>query len=381
MNTTLELTPPTQTVQLSHPAPEVDVDKLDTAMPLAVVFQPFQTTLEKWQAKVASLLVTDLSQKTEMAQARLARLELKDARVNMDKTRKSLVENLKARTGKIDATARIIREKIEQLEATLLESEQFAERHAAKIKAQLKIDREMELGPWMDAPIIGDLSDLSEKDFTNTLNNAKLLRQTKLEAAAKAESERKAREESERLERERIAAENVRLKAEAVEKERLAEIERKRIEAERAEQVRQRNAENQRLKAERDEQLRKAKEESDRQAEVSRVAHLKAMAEAKAEADRKAAAALKEKKRIELEAQRLKAELDEQARLAAAQEAERQAALRALAAAPDKAKIEFFVAALNALPLPELANWSFTADIKTIIERASQRISEMIPRL
>jgi hypothetical protein len=33
-----------------------------------------------------------MSQKTEMAQARLARLELKEARVNMDKTRKKMVE-------------------------------------------------------------------------------------------------------------------------------------------------------------------------------------------------------------------------------------------------------------------------------------------------
>lgn len=61
-----------ETLELPAQAGSVDVDKLDTAKPLDVIFKPYQTTLEKWEAKVDSLKVVNISQKTEMAQARLA---------------------------------------------------------------------------------------------------------------------------------------------------------------------------------------------------------------------------------------------------------------------------------------------------------------------
>jgi hypothetical protein len=344
MTDTIEPSPLGQTVHVplgTITLPPVDVDKLDTAKPLDVIFAPYQTTLQKWEAKVKSLTVTDLSQKTEMAQARLARMELRAARVAMDKTRLGLVENLKARTGKIDATARIIREKMESLEAELLESEQFAERHAAKLKAQLKADRENELLPWTDTPIIGDLSELSEIDYGNMLAGAKLLRKVKEEAAAKVEFDRKAKEEAERVERVRLHAENTRLIAEAKERTRLAEIERKRIEAER------------------EEERRKAKETSDA-----------ALAKAKAEADKRTKIAAEERQRIEEkakadaeEAAKLKAELDRRTKEAADELAKRNAervaadkAAREAAAAPDKKKLKAFAERLRLLEIPDISN-------------------------
>ena len=146
MNTTLELAP--------------NVSALDTAKPLSEIFAIYQTTLEKWEAQVDTIVVTDITQKVEMQRARMARLELKDARVAMDKTRLNLVAGLKARTGTIDATARAIREKMEELEARLLEQEQFAERHAAREKQNLKLQREAEIAPYLDGvPFFGDISD------------------------------------------------------------------------------------------------------------------------------------------------------------------------------------------------------------------------------
>ena len=66
---------------------------------------------------------------------------------------------------------------------------------------------------------MGDLSAISEKDYAKMLADAKLLKQAKIDAAAKAEAEAKAKAEAERIERERIAAENARLKAEAIARE------------------------------------------------------------------------------------------------------------------------------------------------------------------
>lgn len=360
MTETLELA--VAATSLAIQKESVDVDKLDTAKPLTEIFQPYQTTLEKWEAKAKSLVVTDISQKTEMQQARLARLELKDARVAMDKTRKGLVENLKARTSKIDGTARIIREKIESLESILLESEEFADRYAAKVKLELRSKREAELTPFVDPPIfLADLSDFSEADFQKMVENGKLLRQAKIDAAAKAETDRLAKEAADLAERERIAAENARLKAEAAEAARLAEIDRKRIADERAKEKAAADAEWRRI-------------EDERQAERDKVEAEKLLALARAKKEREAiqAKAAEEARKAKEERDRLNAELDakrkaeaaEKARIEAERVAKEKEAKRA-AAAPDKLKLQAFSTALRGLELPALTNAQLVTDIET----------------
>lgn len=337
---TLEITIPSKSV-----AAQVDVAALDTAKPLAEIFQPFQTVLEKWEAKAAALVVTDISQKTEMAQARLARLELKEARVTMDKTRKGLVEGLKARTGKIDETARAIRVKIEGLEESLRASEEFAERYAEKVKLELKEKREVEMAPLMDTPIFGDLSDLSESDYAKVLEDAKILRQAKIDAAAKAEAERLTKEAADRAERERVTAENARLKAEAAEAARLSEIERQRVAAER-------EVESRKIESERALERKAAQDEAARVAAIA--TQEREAVEAKAREEANAAAAEQARLRSEL-AVKVKAEADEKARLKSEQLAAEKAAKKA-AAAPDKAKLEAFAEIVRSLPLPALSN-------------------------
>jgi NADH dehydrogenase [ubiquinone] 1 alpha subcomplex assembly factor 7 len=355
----------------------VDVAALESAKPLEVEFKPFQTVLSKWEAKASALVVTDINQKTEMQQARLARLELKEARVALDKTRKGLVEGLKAKTAKIDAVARVMREKFEELEAFLLESEQFAERHAAKLKAELKVKRETELATFMETPIIGDLSDLSEDDYAKTLADAKFLKQSKIDAARKAEEERKAKEEADRIERERIAAENARLKAEAVERERLAEIERKRIEAEREEERRKAKAEADRSEAERAEERKKAEAEAKRIAEVARKE--REVIEAKAKAEAAKAKAEADRLKAELEA-KAKAEAEEKARIAAEEKAKRDAE-KAAAAAPDKAKLKAFASTIRSLQQPTLNNADVQQGVATRIEGLAFWIESQINNL
>ncbi len=394
-NTMNELALAPATIAPATVPPPVDVAQLDTAKPLAEIFQPFQTTLDKWEAKAKSLKVTDINQKTEMAQARLARLELKEARVTMDKTRKGLVEGLKARTGKIDDTARTIRVKMEELEAELLESEQFAERHAAQLKAELKQKREAALLPFLDAPVVTDLSSLSEEDFAKVLSDAQLLRQARIDAAAKAEAERKAKEEADRIERERIAAENARLKAEAEEERQRIQ----RIEAERAEERRKAKeeadriaaaaeAERKRIEAERAEERRKVEAEAERKAEEARKEREAIEAKAKAEAAKAAKEAARLKAELEArqkedaarianekaaaEAERARVEVER----AAAEEARRQAA-----AAPDAAKLKAFAATLRALELPTLNNGTVNTQLAEQTEKFAKWVETQIPKL
>lgn len=198
----------------NQPSTEViDIESLESAKPLELVFNPFEEVLSKWESKVALLKVTDISQKAEMQQARIARLELKEARVNLDKTRKGLVEGLKLRTSKIDTAARIIREKMEKMEAELLESEKFAERHAEKIKLDLRQRREAEIKPFMDSIMMGDLSDLTEAEYQQKLSDAKLLRKAKLEEEERQSIARREKEQADKIERERIEQENQKLRA------------------------------------------------------------------------------------------------------------------------------------------------------------------------
>jgi hypothetical protein len=238
---------------------DVEVEKLDTAKPLAVIFEPYQTTLAKWEAKASSLKVTRLDQKTEMAQARLARLEIKQARVDLDKKRKELVEHLKTRTSKIDTAARLIREKCEELEAQLLESELFAERHAEFEKAKLKARRECEINPYLTEPVTTDLSELTDEQYAGWLFNAKAGFEARKAEAARLESERLAKIEADRVEHERTKAENARLQAEH-----------RKQQAELAKQVEAAAAEQKKLREEQEAERKKQQAELDRLAEAKR---------------------------------------------------------------------------------------------------------------
>jgi len=257
----------------------VDVSQLDTAKPLDVVFLPFQSVLDKWKEKASSLTVTRLDQTAEMFKARSARLELKDARVTLDKTRKGMVEGLKARTGKIDEAARTIRVEMEKLEAQLLESELFAERHAKKLQEELIQKRSAALQPYVSGPILINLAVLSDTEFDASLADAKAAHEAKLEAARKETLERAAKEVAAEIERLRLKAENEELQRQAAESMRAARAER--------------------LKADAAEKDRKALE-------------TKVAAERKAEADAAIKSRRDEQERIQAEAIRLAAETDKE---------------------------------------------------------------------
>jgi hypothetical protein len=209
----------------------VDVSQLDTAKPLDVVFLPFQSVLDKWKEKASSLTVTRLDQTAEMFKARSARLELKDARVTLDKTRKGMVEGLKSRTGKIDEAARMIRVEMEKLEAQLLESELFAERHAQKLREELIQKRTAALQPFVTGPILINLEVLSDAEFNASLEDAYAAHQARLEAVRKEAAERAAKEAAAEVERQRLKAENDELQRQAAESMRVARAERLKADA------------------------------------------------------------------------------------------------------------------------------------------------------
>jgi len=163
-----------------------------------------------------------------------------------------------------------IEEKLESIEQhfIIIERERIAKLESERIEL---------LKPYSDVMPQG-LGLMDEQVFQNYLTGAKTTYEARIEAERKAEADRLAAIEAERIERERIRVENERLKAEAIEREKAAEAERKEAEA------KQRAIE---------EQARK-----EREAAEAEQRKLRAELEAKAEAERKAKA---EQERIERE--------------------------------------------------------------------------------
>ena len=199
-------------------------------------FMPFITQAEEWKQKASELVVTDISQVTEMKLAREARLALKEIRINADKKRVELKEDSLKYGKAVQGVYNFIEGKIKPIEKYLEEQEKFVEIQESKRKAELKAIRQEKLNPYMMFVPYGlDLGELSEEDFEKAYNGAKLQMEAKIEAQRKAEEDRIAKEKAESEERERIRIENEKLKAQAQANEKALAEQRAKAEAERKE--------------------------------------------------------------------------------------------------------------------------------------------------
>ena len=111
-------------------------------------------------------------------------------------------------------------------EESLLNVEKAREIAEAKRIQEDYTTRQIILSDFTEIMPMG-LGEMSQDVFDNYLTGVKIAYQAKKDAEAKAEAERLAKIEAERIENERIRQENERLQKEAEERERLAKIERK----------------------------------------------------------------------------------------------------------------------------------------------------------
>ncbi len=262
-----------------------------TGLTLKEKFLPFFEKAEEWKTKAASIVVTEASQKELMADARKARLFLKDIRVQADKTRKELKED-SIRYGKaVQGVYNVIEYMIVPIEEHLEKQEKFAEIQEAQRRDKLKAERELELQPYMEFVAYNlDLGGMGDDDYAKILNGAKLQMQAKNEAIQREEAERIEREriqEAERIakekadaeERERIRVENEQLRAEAEQREQQMRAEREKAEVER--KALEAKAEEERRERLRIEAEASAKAEAERQAKAAEAARIKAEEAAK----------------------------------------------------------------------------------------------------
>lgn len=378
---TIELEPSKPDQKLVEYANKTGLEKT-SAMTLADAFKPIfvkaRAAIE--DARGVAESVKDATCVKEIKKSRACRLALRSIRIESEKTRQKQKENALLYGRAVDGFHNILLADLSPVETALQDAEDVAERAEAARLDLLKSTRETELKPFLDSSVIVDLSAISDADFTKMLSDAKLLKQAKIEAAAKLEAEAKAKAEAERSERERIAAENAKLKEEAIARESAAKAEREAAEKKLAQE---------RAAAEAAAKLAAEKARKERQA-----------VEAKARAERAAAEseALKEQNRLKAIADEERAKLAaavERERLAAVDLHKREAALRLAdqialerqaaaekkaAAAPDNAKAKAFAGVIRATPQPKFNTDAFAA-LPIKIEALAKWIEDQIESL
>lgn len=189
-------------------------------------FAPLFAKANEWKAKAEALVVTDVTQVREMQEARVARLALKDIRVAADKERKALKED-SLRYGKaVQGVYNVIEFLIAPIEEHLQNQEDFAKVQAAKQIALLQEQRALIVEPLQEFIPYGlNLGAMLEDDFNKLVNGAKLQKEAQEREALEAAQATEQKLKEEAAERERVSLENEELKAKAAaaEKVRLAE--------------------------------------------------------------------------------------------------------------------------------------------------------------
>lgn len=313
-----------------------------SAVTLRAAFEQMFAQCDEWAKRAADIKVTSLDQTREMRFARECRLALREVRTNAEHTRKRLKEDGIRRGKAIDGLANIIKACIEPIEAHLLEQEQFADRHHARVQAELATERAQLLVAYGSDPhAYASLGEMSAETWESTKESARLAHEHRKEEARKAEL---VRLEAERLTAERLAAERVekvRLEAERVERERALAAELEATKAKLAEQAEQRKAAEQaRVESEQKAEREKHAADLARQRELEAKDREHQAQQRKLEAEAKAARDAKEHAEKVLEDARLEREKRDRDAAELAEKA---------ALAPDREKLRAFAGSLRTL--------------------------------
>lgn len=311
------------------------------ATDLLELFQPFFDDAHTLIEEAAKIKVTDATQVSVMKQARIARLKLRVIRTGSEKARKEAKEDSLRTSRAIDNVARVVKDMIEPVEATLLEAETFAERAEAAAKAIQKAERIVKLNDVGLEARFYAVDDMTDDEFAAVIENHQLAVRAKADAEARAAADLIAAERAaaEQAEADRIDAERERIDTE----KRMAELqaEKEAAEAEAAAERKQATIERQAAEA-------VAHAERERvEAEAARAA-----AALKEQQDRDEAARATERAKLEAAEQEIAARREVEAKA----ERARKAADRRLANAPDAKKILALVKAID------LIEWSLNSE-------------------
>ena len=208
-------------------------------------FQDYFSIASEWETKAKTIIVTNEKQETEMKMARVGRLFLREKRLAIEDARKNLKEQ-SLREGKaIDGIANVLKALIIPIEEYLEKQERFVEFKKAREEEQKRIEVEKRIE---EERIAKEKADAEEREKIKAENErlkqeAEERERKHREEQAKVEAEKRAIEEKARKEREsaelkrkeaerKAKAEQERIKQEAEERERKHREEQAKVEAE-----------------------------------------------------------------------------------------------------------------------------------------------------
>lgn len=322
---------------------------LTEAQAIGSKFAPFMNTVNDLSAQINELKGQEIT--PELAKtARKLRLELVSNRGKngLLEIKEELKAGLLVRTRLIDKYVGVVEESSKLSELAAEAIEKHSERVEAERLNKVYNDRVAMLEPYGEVNRFIDLKQMDEATFNNFLADTKIAYETRKENERKAEQERIDAEK--KAEQDRIDAEK-KAEAERLEKEKADKLERERI-----------AAENEKLRLENEAKEKELAKEREAQAEKDRLA--------KIEQDKKDAEIAKLKAEQEAEKQHKEKELaDEKARLEA-EESEKLAKEKAALLAPDKDKVKEFFAKFDELSksFPELKSEPGVAMTKRVNE-------------
>lgn len=239
----------------------VKIDPKEFGLDVEQVSTIEQAFLPKIQEREALVVIYDQLITSELTpdlckQAKDVRLKLVKVRTGISDIHKTQKAFFLAAGRFVDAWKNKETLPVEQMEEKLSEIENYYINIENAKKAQLQAERLLEVNKYTEHPA-NSLGEMETQVYEAYLQGLKVAYDARIEAEKKAEEERLAAIEADRLERERIKAENERLQQEAEQKEKeLAEERRKQaeiLETERKEAARVqalKDAENAKLQAE-----------------------------------------------------------------------------------------------------------------------------------
>ena len=204
-------------------APELTAIEDSKAEQIRATFEPMAKMLTEFEESYKEVVKASEEKITEelSAKAKRLRLNIGKVRIATEKTRKAQKEEY-LRAGKaIDGVSNILKWAVAEKEDKLKEIENHFELLEKERVESVQAERVAALSQYVEDASERSLSGMENDVWEAYLTSKKKEFTDKIDAEKKAEEDRIAKEKAEAEERARVAEENKRLKAEAVERERL----------------------------------------------------------------------------------------------------------------------------------------------------------------
>ena len=329
---------------------ENDIELVTEGQLIIDAFSGFYKQAKSFEDLSKTLIVSDISQVEEMAQAKEARKVLKQCRLNAEQARKDFKSGYLNKGKAVDMIAKLVSTTIEPLESYFEAQEKFAENiEKAKIREMI-VSRETALKQYVEDISIYNVVVMSDEAFNTLLDDLKSSYEKKQAELAKIETDR--------IEKERLEREEEKNKLEVARLQKEAEIRDAEILKERAEREAKEKKEREDAHMERERILfeqKKKDEEAEKKLEIER--------KAKEELEKK------ERERIAKEAKEL----------ADKEKAEREAKL-----APEKDKLNNYAEMIKSIVAPQdlsKAGQLIIVEAEKSLLSISQRIKDQVKNL